>query len=39
MKRIVFAAAVAAALGLVGVPAAHADVCNNGAVKRGTGFG
>jgi hypothetical protein len=39
MKQIVLAAAVVAALGLVGVPAARADVCNDGAVKRGTGSG
>jgi hypothetical protein len=32
----VLMAAVVAALGVVGVPAAHADVCNDGAVNRGT---
>jgi hypothetical protein len=35
VKRIVLVAAAVAALGLAGVPAAHADVCNDGTVRRG----
>jgi hypothetical protein len=37
MKRIVLVAAVVTAMTVAGVPAAHADACNNGAVKPGTG--
>jgi hypothetical protein len=37
VKRIVLVAAVVTALGFVGLPAARAEVCNNGAVKPGTG--
>lgn len=36
---IVLVATVVAALGLVGLSAAHADMCNNGAVKPGGGSG
>jgi hypothetical protein len=39
MKRIIFAAAVAAGLGLMGVPAAHAQACINGTVRRGGNSG
>jgi len=35
MKRIVLVAAVIAALNISGVPAAHADMCRDGAVKPG----
>jgi hypothetical protein len=35
MKRMVLVAAFSAALGLVGVPAAAASTCNDGAVNRG----
>jgi hypothetical protein len=40
MKQFVVAASLHAALGLVGVPSvAHAHVCNDGAVKPGSGPG
>jgi hypothetical protein len=37
VKRIVFVPAVAALLGFVGIPAARADLCHDGAMKRGAG--
>ena len=37
VKRIVFVPAVAALLGFVGIPAARADLCHDGAMKPGAG--
>jgi hypothetical protein len=39
MKSALLALTAVVALGLLGSPTAHADGCNDGAVKRGTGSG